>query len=99
MSTTSQQTSQSQSIEQQETPVDDFEKSIGELETLVESLENGDVSLKEALDQFERGVNLSQRCQAMLQSAELRIEQLTSDSSDEQITQPTTDESSHQTSK
>jgi len=53
-----------------------FESSVAELETLVESLESGDVSLEDALARFERGVTLSRQCQALLKQAELRVDQL-----------------------
>lgn len=52
----------------------DFEQSLGELETVVERLENGDLPLEEALKQFERGVELARGCQADLQKAEQRVE-------------------------
>jgi|MGYP000244335245 exodeoxyribonuclease VII small subunit len=40
----------------------DFEKSLTELETLVEKLEAGDLPLDEALKTFERGVGLTREC-------------------------------------
>lgn len=93
MSTTSQNATYNQPTEHEETPLDDFEIAISELETLVESLESGDVNLKDALAHFERGVNLSRHCQTMLRSAELRIEQLTDQTDDEEVTPLTLDES------
>src|SRR4051794_19249282 len=51
-------------------PAPDLEKSLAELETIVESLENGDLSLDESLKQFERGVALTRQCQAALRAAE-----------------------------
>jgi len=54
----------------------DFEKSLTELEGLVEQLETGDISLDESLKKFERGVQLARQCQQVLKSAELRVEQL-----------------------
>lgn len=59
----------------------DFEKSLTELEALVEQLESGDISLDESLKKFERGVTLTRQCQQMLKSAELRVEQLLEDGS------------------
>ena len=44
----------------------DFEKALGELETLVEKMETGDMSLEESLKQFERGVALTRSCQQAL---------------------------------
>jgi exodeoxyribonuclease VII small subunit len=52
----------------------DFEKSLAELESLVERLERGDVPLDEALRTFERGVALTRHCQACLQAAQQKVE-------------------------
>lgn len=54
-----------------------FEKSIEELETIVEQLEKGDLPLEESLRQFEVGINLAQQCQKILTQAEQKIEMLT----------------------
>ena len=54
----------------------DFEKSLEELETLVERLESGDLSLDESLSQFKRGVELTRHCQAVLEKAQQTVEQL-----------------------
>jgi exodeoxyribonuclease VII small subunit len=55
----------------------DFEKSLRELEALVEKLEHGELPLEEALKHFERGVALTRECQAALKAAEARVEVLT----------------------
>lgn len=55
----------------------DFESALEELEGLVTRMESGDLSLDESLKAFERGVILARHCQTELQSAELRIQQLT----------------------
>ena len=52
----------------------DFEKSLQELEQLVERLETGDLPLEESLRTFERGVALPRECQLALQSAQARVE-------------------------
>jgi exodeoxyribonuclease VII small subunit len=54
----------------------DFEKSLNELETLVRNLEQGELSLEQSLDAFERGVKLTRECQQALKTAEQRVEQL-----------------------
>ena len=56
----------------------DFESSLDELETLVEQMESGDLTLEESLQAFERGVALTRSCQSALKSAELRVQKLTS---------------------
>ena len=52
----------------------DYEKSLTELEQIVERLELGDLSLDESLKQFERGIALTRSCQSSLQQAEQKVE-------------------------
>ena len=56
-----------------ETPVD-FERSLAELEALVEHLEQGDLALDDALKSFERGVALTRQCQGALKAAQQKVE-------------------------
>ncbi|HQX55159.1 MAG TPA: exodeoxyribonuclease VII small subunit [Pyrinomonadaceae bacterium] len=56
-----------------------FEKSLEELELIVNSLESGDLRLEESLELFERGVKLSRKCRERLANAERRIEILMKD--------------------
>jgi len=53
-----------------------FEKSLSDLETLVEEMEQGDLSLEDALKHFEKGIGLTTECQQALQSAELKVQEL-----------------------
>ena len=57
-----------------ENHIKDFESAIGELETIVKTLEAGDLSLEQSLQLFERGVQLSRFCHTRLEDAERRIE-------------------------
>ncbi len=57
-------------------PAIDFEKSLAELESLVEQMEQGELSLEDSLKCFERGVRLAQTCQQALQAAEQKVEKL-----------------------
>ncbi len=50
-----------------------FEAAISELEALVESMEKGELSLEETLQNFERGVSLTKSCQQALEKAEQRV--------------------------
>ena len=50
-----------------------FERSLDELEQLVQKMEKGDLSLDESLAAYERGVSLYRQCQGALQQAELRV--------------------------
>ncbi len=45
-----------------------------ELEKLVEQLEAGDLSLDEAMREFERGVELTRYCQDALKDAEQKVD-------------------------
>ena len=54
-----------------------FEDALAELETLVEKMETGDLSLEESLAAFERGVKLTRHCQSALKAAELKVKVLT----------------------
>ena len=53
-----------------------FEESLHELDTIVQSLEQGDLSLEESMALFERGLNLSQLSQIKLQTAEQKVQLL-----------------------
>lgn len=55
----------------------DFEKAIGQLEEIVARLEGGDLTLEQALEQFERGVALAKDCREALTHAEQRVKTLT----------------------
>lgn len=50
-----------------------FEESLNELDTIVQSLEQGDLSLEESMAVFERGLNLSQLSQVKLKAAEQKV--------------------------
>lgn len=53
-----------------------FEEALAELESIVDSMEGGEVPLAELLTQFEEGTKLLKLCETRLKNAELRIEQL-----------------------
>lgn len=54
----------------------DYEAAVKELETLVERLEQGDISLEESLKLYERGVLLTRDCQESLKAAEQKVQML-----------------------
>ena len=62
-----------------------FEKSIKELEEIVEKLEGSDVSLEESLKLFEKGVTLTKSCQKMLDEAEKKVTVLMASDSGELV--------------
>ena len=53
-----------------------FEDALRELEGIVASLERGDVSLDDAITAFERGTALKAHCQARLEEARMKVEQI-----------------------
>ena len=53
-----------------------FEAALGQLESIVEAMESGEVPLAELLAKFEAGNRLLKICEARLKEAELKIEQL-----------------------
>lgn len=53
-----------------------FEDSLKRLETIVEQLESGQLSLEESLDIFEEGVKLAVSCQQELRRADGRVKRL-----------------------
>ncbi|MGI2170682.1 exodeoxyribonuclease VII small subunit [Shewanella sp. MF05960] len=50
-----------------------FEQSLTELETIVAHLEQGEVSLDDALKQFERGITLVRQSQTKLEQAQQKV--------------------------
>jgi len=68
-------------------PEPDFEKTLAELEKLVERLEQGDLSLDESLSGFKQGIELTRQCQSVLDNAEQTVQQLL-DNQDEDSLEP-----------
>ena len=54
-----------------------FEKAYQELEATVQKLEEGNLTLEEAISTYERGIHLAQRCGDALDAAELQVQKLT----------------------
>ena len=54
----------------------DFEKQLTALESVVERLEQGDLSLEESVQLFEEGMKLSEACKKELEAAEGKIQML-----------------------
>jgi len=52
----------------------DFEKSLADLQALVERLENGELSLEDSLTAFEQGIGLTRDCQGALAQAEQKVQ-------------------------
>jgi exodeoxyribonuclease VII small subunit len=57
----------------------DFETSLKELENLVETMEEGDISLEDSLKNFEKGIALTRACHQALSDAEQKVKILMKD--------------------
>lgn len=53
-----------------------FEEAFTQLEAAVRALQDGQMPLEQALEQYEEGVKLARHCNQLLQQAELRVQQL-----------------------
>lgn len=51
-----------------------FEQALAELEGLVEKMEKGELSLEEAMADFQRGIELTRTCQETLKAAEQKVQ-------------------------
>lgn len=76
-----------------EQPAFNFEKALEELEQLVGKMEQGDLTLEQSLQEFERGVELTRHCQKALQEAEQRVEILLQKSATAELSPFNSDES------
>ncbi len=56
-----------------------FEEKLGELDGIVKALEEGEATLDEMLELFERGVKITRECSAELDGAEQKINILVKD--------------------
>lgn len=63
----------------------DFEKNLKELESLVTKMEKGELSLKESLAHFEKGVGLTKNCQKTLAEVEKKIKILLEDDDQQEL--------------
>lgn len=54
-----------------------FERTLAELERVVERLQRPDIPLDEAVALYRRGTELAQRSETLLSAAELQVQQLT----------------------
>ncbi len=75
-----------------EAPATNFEDAMKRLETIVEQLESGELSLENSIARYEEGVKLSRGLTAQLDDAEKRIERLAEREGEEPTTQLMDDE-------
>jgi len=63
-----------------------FEQALDELSTIVNEMEQGDLSLEQSLKQFERGISLANASSSKLQQAEQKVSILISNGEKSSIT-------------
>jgi exodeoxyribonuclease VII small subunit len=65
-----------------------FEEAVKKLESIVEQMETGELPLETLLARFEEGTRLVKICQAKLEEAELKIQQLEKNAAGETTLKP-----------
>ena len=65
-------------------PEFNFEEALEELERLVSSMEEGELSLEDSMTAFEKGIKLTRECQSALQKAEQKVQILLNESGETQ---------------
>jgi exodeoxyribonuclease VII small subunit len=63
----------------------DLEKSLSELEAIVEELESGELPLEKAMQKFEQGIKLTRGCQSALKDAEHKVQVLLKSAGGEEL--------------
>jgi len=65
----------------------DLESSLKEINDLIEKMEQGDLTLEQALGHFEQGITLIKNCQTILREAEQKVQILiqNSNSNEEEL--------------
>ncbi|MGE9867018.1 exodeoxyribonuclease VII small subunit [Limosilactobacillus reuteri] len=72
-----------------------FEEQLAQLQQIVNHLEQGNVPLEEALQQFQKGIKLSKELQTKLTNAEKTLGHLIDDNGDEKVYEKQTDDPSN----
>lgn len=65
-----------------------FEEALKKLESIVESMESGELPLETLLARFEDGTRLVKQCQEKLEEAELKIQKLEKNAAGEPALKP-----------
>ncbi|MBC8094181.1 MAG: exodeoxyribonuclease VII small subunit [Akkermansiaceae bacterium] len=73
-----------------------FEEALKKLESIVETMESGDLPLETLLARYEEGTKLAQICQAKLAEADLKIQQLEKNAAGELTLKPAPSELSEE---
>lgn len=56
-----------------------FEEAIEQLEGIIDSIERGETGLERSIRDYERGMMLIRHCRSLLERAEQRVQELSSD--------------------
>ena len=72
-----------------------FEEQLAQLQQIVNHLEQGNVPLEEALQQFQEGIKLSKELQTKLTNDEKTLGHLIDDNGDEKVYEKQTDDPSN----
>lgn len=65
----------------------DLETSLTEINTLIEQMEKGELTLEQSLAHFERGITLIKHAQKVLQEAEQKVQILLKQNGEEELTE------------
>ena len=65
-----------------------FEEALKKLESIVETMESGDLPLESLLQRFQDGTRLVKLCQTRLEQAEVQIQKLEKDSTGQTVAKP-----------
>lgn len=63
----------------------DLEAALAEINTVIEQMEQGELSLEQSLAQFERGITLIKQCQKILQEATQKVQILITNNGQETL--------------
>ena len=63
----------------------DLETSLAEITTLIEQMEQGDITLEQSLNYFERGITLIKHAQKLLKEADHKVQILMQNNGDEKL--------------
>ncbi len=63
----------------------DFEKSLSEIQKIVQKMEDGKLTLEESLAYFEQGIKLTRECQTALEKAQQKVEILLKEHGKDQL--------------
>lgn len=59
-----------------------FEENLNELEDIVKKLENGDISLDNAIKEYDKAMNLANLCDKKLKEAESKLAKIVNESNE-----------------